>query len=321
MFYRICKMSVSIAVTAWLVAVALTTAASALETILYVSTAGSNSNPCTLAQPCRSLQFAVNRTPTSGEVRVLDSGFYGNNAKIQKSITISGNGHTVTLGAPITINSAGATVGLRQLVLNGENSTQHGINIVAAFSVSVEHCLIHGFTDHGIALVATSSDVFVTDTIARNNGVSGLFANGDSSTRLTVDNSRFERNGSNGISTIAIESTITRTVSSGNGGTGMTASSGSMNVTSSTAANNGTSGYGSFGARIVVESSVAHRNSLYGLEVGFGASMATISNSVFTQNDTGIRNSGGTGLTRQNNTVTDNTTTDVFGTWTPLGGT
>jgi hypothetical protein len=37
-------------------------------------------------QPCRSLQFAVNIALAGGEIQILDSGFYGNNATINKSL-------------------------------------------------------------------------------------------------------------------------------------------------------------------------------------------------------------------------------------------
>ena len=74
--------------------------APAADNTRYVSIAGKNTNPCTLAQPCKTLQRGIGLTPAGGELRILDSGFYGNNANIKKSLTITGNGHTVYLGAP-----------------------------------------------------------------------------------------------------------------------------------------------------------------------------------------------------------------------------
>lgn len=101
------------------------TTASAAVVIRYVSVTGSNANPCTLAQPCRALQRAINKTPARSEVHILDSGFYGNNASINRSITIVGNGHTVSLGVPITIDGANAVVTIRNLTLaGGANSTR-----------------------------------------------------------------------------------------------------------------------------------------------------------------------------------------------------
>src|SRR6202163_1048343 len=43
----------------------------------FVSTAGSDSNPCSITQPCRHFQAAVNATSAGGEVDALDAGAYG----------------------------------------------------------------------------------------------------------------------------------------------------------------------------------------------------------------------------------------------------
>ncbi|MPZ55877.1 MAG: hypothetical protein GEU91_05115, partial [Rhizobiales bacterium] len=95
-------------------AVVCSTAAQAADdNTRYISITGNNANPCTLAKPCRSLQRGMVATPAGGEIRILDSGAYGNNATVRKSLTISGNGNTVYLGSPITVDKAGAVVALR----------------------------------------------------------------------------------------------------------------------------------------------------------------------------------------------------------------
>src|SRR5258708_8991881 len=43
----------------------------------FVSVAGSDSNPCSLAQPCRHFQAAVAATAAGGEADALDPGAYG----------------------------------------------------------------------------------------------------------------------------------------------------------------------------------------------------------------------------------------------------
>jgi hypothetical protein len=48
-------------------------------------------------------------SPAGGEVQILNSGST-NNATVNKSLTISGGGHTVYLGTNIIINKAGAVV-------------------------------------------------------------------------------------------------------------------------------------------------------------------------------------------------------------------
>lgn len=291
-------------------------AAPAMADVAYVSTTGNNSNPCTLAKPCRSLQRGITVTPAGGEIHVLDSGFYGNNATINKSMTVVGNGHTITLGAPITVNRANATVALRRLVLNGKGSSARGIVVLAARAVHIEHCVVYGFSDDGIQIDTENSAAFVSDTVVRNNGGTGLLVIGHGSTKLTVDNSRFERNMA-GISALFTESVVTRTISSTNV-TGIYLAGGRMNVAFSTAANN-SQGYAmDNGAHMVLESSVARGNSGNGLHVVGGS--ATISNSVFTFNGTGIfKGVPGVVLTRENNTVVLNGT-NVSGSLSSLGG-
>jgi Right handed beta helix region len=300
--------------------IALSPAATALETILYISTTGNNANPCTLAQPCRSIQFAINRTPAGGEVRVLDPGFYGNNAKIKKSLTISGSGHTVTLGTPLTVNDAAATVALRGLVLNGEDNVQYGIHIQAAKSVHIERCTVHNFIDAGIYAGTVDVNLFVSGSIARNNGQRGLVF--DSATngfsKLTVDNSLFVDNGFVGMIVADGQASITRTTFAGNVATGLQVLAGGVaNVTSSTAANNGGDGYRVVGGNFTLESSVARGNGAAGVYSHFSNDVVRLSNSVITNNVIGLRN-GGMMLTRGNNTVDDNTTPLVGNALDPL---
>jgi hypothetical protein len=42
-----------------------------------VSTTGSDTNPCTVASPCRNLAAAMTATTPGGEIVVLESGGYG----------------------------------------------------------------------------------------------------------------------------------------------------------------------------------------------------------------------------------------------------
>ena len=294
-------------------------AAAHADNIRYVRSTGSNAAACTLAAPCKSLQRGINKTPAGGELQVLDSGDFGSNATIDKSMTISGNGHTVFLGAAITIDGAAAVVTLRGLVLNGGGATDRGIDIDDAAAVHVERCVVHGFTGIGVNLSNAATNLFVTDTTVRGNGSIGVNVNAANPTRLTIDNSRIEANGSIGLAIAGIEATITRTVISGNGNAGLLMAGGRANVTSTTVANNNSSGLMvTTSGRLTVESSVSRGNS-QGLLVHIATATARISNSVFTDNGTGIVNNG-TVLTRRNNTVSGNTT-DLAGTaLTVLGG-
>jgi hypothetical protein len=299
-------------------AVALTTTAEAGR-VRFVASNGDDANSCVATAPCRTLQRGVEATPAGGELIVLGPGSYGGSLTIGKSITISAIGISATLGNPgnIVINRAGAVVALRGLHLQGAGPGATGIDISAAAAVRIEKCVIERFMGHGISLTSADAELSVMDTIVRDNS-GGLFVNA-AGAQLTVDNSRFEGNVASGIFAGAGESTITRTVSSGNGGHGIVQQSGRMNVTATTTAQNGGDGYiVTSGGQMSLESSVARGNDDNGLGVGFESS-ARISNSVFTNNGTGLFNNGIL-ETRQNNTVRGNGT-NVSGPLTVIPGT
>ncbi|MPZ57855.1 MAG: hypothetical protein GEU91_15420, partial [Rhizobiales bacterium] len=241
-----------------------------------------------------------------------------NNATVRKSLTISGNGNTVYLGSPITVDKAGAVVALRGLVLDGQGTIDDGISIVAAAAVHIERCVVHGFTQYGINATANGVEVFVIDSVSRDNGSFGLRTLGAGASRLTVDNSRFDSNDATGVVVLGGRATISRSTASGNN-YGIALSNASVAVMSTMVVQNSNTGFtAGSGSTMTVESSVAHGNGVSGLTVG-GGGVARISNSTFTSNATGIFNSGGTIETRQNNTVRGNAT-NVSGALTAIGG-
>jgi len=282
-------------------------ATSAASLVTYVGRAGGTTTNefCSFDSPCQSLQEAINKTKEGGEVRVLHSGAYGKNVTIAKSITLSSDGQTVFVTNPITINDPDATVTLRGIVLNGRNGASHGINIVNAAAVHIERSVVHGFPNAGIVLNGTNARLFVTDSVARDNGQSGLFMFGNGSFRATIDNSRFENNGWDGITVRNTSlATISRTVTSGNAIHGIYVWLAQVTASRTIAANNAASGYFSDNAsNVVLESSEAHGNT-NGLAVS-ATSEARISGSTFAHNVTGIAN-GGLVETRGNNTVRRN---------------
>jgi hypothetical protein len=300
MFHRVLTTSLWLAS---LVGAAVVFAVPAQADTRYISTTGKNTNPCTLAQPCKTLQRGVAMTPAGGELRILDTGFYGNNTNIKKSITITGNGNTVYLGNTLTIDKANAVVALRGLVLDGQGGVAIGINIVAAGTVHIERCLVHNFTDDGIRVTTNAANVRITDTTSRDNGGDGLDKFGSSA---VIENSHFDNNALNGVRNQSGSATIRGSTASGNGNDGVFAS-GSLTAVSTIAARNGNNGFTvpSQDGPAILEFSVADNNGGAGLQVG-GDGSAIISNSTFTRNATGIANTGGVG-TRENNTVSQNT--------------
>src|ERR1700736_5473768 len=118
-----------------ILAVLCGTASAQLRT--FVSTAGSDSNPCTVGAPCRSFQQAVNTVLTGGEVVALNSGGFGPVTITTKNVTITGDGVHAAISSTLNANGVNMlgggtfTVVLRSLTIEG-----HGMSNVAGINVS-----------------------------------------------------------------------------------------------------------------------------------------------------------------------------------------
>jgi hypothetical protein len=65
-------------------------------TTVYVTVHGSDSNPCTKALPCATLQFAVDNAPTGSIIKV-GAGTFNQTVNITKPVTIAGSGASKTV--------------------------------------------------------------------------------------------------------------------------------------------------------------------------------------------------------------------------------
>jgi hypothetical protein len=317
MFHRVRFASVLFALTS---CVTIADLVGAADNIRYVSITGKNANPCTLAQPCRSLQRGINLTPAGGELRILDSGDYGANGIIRKSMTVNGNGNTIFVTNGVVINNATAIVALHGLVLDGQGTAAIGVNIIAANTVRIERSVIHDYSGNGIVAAATGVKVFAFDVISRDNGGSGFNIVGTGS-RVTIDNSRFENNAANGVNVASGFTAIHRSSASGNASNGIAASnSASVTVMSTVVAHNVASGFlANTASSITVESSLVHNNpGGSGLAV-FNGGVGRTSNSTYTAHGTGLGNGGGTIETRENSTIRGNFN-DISGAVVPIDG-
>src|SRR5688572_23440899 len=93
----------------------------------FVSTTGTDTNPCSHQAPCRTFGKAHSVVLPGGEILALDSGGYGPFA-ITKSVNLvtapgAYVGVSVALGNGILINAPGAEVSLSNLFLNGVGGT------------------------------------------------------------------------------------------------------------------------------------------------------------------------------------------------------
>lgn len=168
--------------------VLIATGVQAQATRTWVSGTGDDSNSCSRTAPCKTFAGAIGKTSRGGEITVLDAGGF-NPVIIRKSITIDGTGVPASILASqatgITIDippGPGHTrrdpriVRIRGLAINGAGTGTNGINVIAANKVSVEDCVIDGFTNHGINVQLGT--LFVRNTTIRNNDGAGINVTG-----------------------------------------------------------------------------------------------------------------------------------------------
>ena len=146
----------------------------------WVSGVGDDTFGCTRTAPCKTFSGAISKTQAGGEINCLDPGGFGA-LTINKSITVDCHdvmgSVLVTGGAGITINLDSAPnmiVRLRNLNFNGLLTGSRGIYIIgtganaANNAVSIEDCVIDGFTLFGIAHNAIGGRLLVKNTTSRN---------------------------------------------------------------------------------------------------------------------------------------------------------
>jgi hypothetical protein len=137
----------------------------------FVSTTGSDSNPCTITQLCRHFSAAIGATAAGGEVDALEPGAYGS-FSINKAITIEGQGWSYVAPPPdgqAIFIAAGANddVYLSGLSLNGVGvASATGILFLSGASLNIQDSKIRNFTNSGINFQPnTASQLFVSNTL------------------------------------------------------------------------------------------------------------------------------------------------------------
>ena len=175
------------------------TVAHAQASRTWVSGVGDDANPCSRTAPCKTFAGAISKTAAKGEINVLDPGGFGG-VTITKSISIEAGGviaGVLVSGTNGIIVNAGAAdvVVLRGLTIEGFGTGLSGIKFLAGGTLHVENCTINGFNLHGIEFVpTTASDLFLKDSIIRDNGGSGILIQPSIPVSASMDGVRIERN-------------------------------------------------------------------------------------------------------------------------------
>ena len=281
---------------------------------VFVASFGNDANTasnCGFTNPCRGFTAAMTVVDPGGEVVALDAAGYGA-VTIAKSVTITANpgfyaGISASSGNAVTIATAAVIVTLRGLNINGIGAT-NGVVMSNGARLSVENCVISNFTSNGV-MVSTAAKVRVIDSLVRDNQHGLQFSHGATA---EIANTKVLGNSLYGIFVLAdtastvTTGTVTGSVASGNAygilalATNATGTA-RVSVINTTASNNGTTGIQSEGDG--------------------GAALVHVGYSLVTTNAYGLAQVGGGVLeTLGNNIVRANTTTNLYGTITPVSG-
>jgi Right handed beta helix region len=247
----------------------------------FVSSAGSDSNPCTITQPCATFARAYSLTTASGIIAALDPGKYGP-LTITGPLTINGNGWAAITGPAsgnaITINAnSNDKVSLIGLEIDGANAANSiGIELNSGASLTVRDCAIQNFTRYGILYQPTaSSKISVMNTqVSDNNYGIYIGPNGPGTFGGILDHVHTDNNTNDGITITGsqqINVTVTDSVIANNGGDGVVATTTGGNgigtfVRNSTIVNNAHAGLDSNGAPGAIFFS---RNTIVGNGAGY----------------------------------------------------
>ena len=268
----------------------------------FVASTGSDANPCSRVAPCRTFGAALAQTASGGEIVALDSGGYGAVTISQAVTIVAAPGIQASIspssGAAITV-SAGASdvVVLRNLYLNAQGA-EYGIWYQAAAALHIENLVINGFTTIGIYMnLATASDLYVADTIVRNNGNQGIYLYSNSGIAdVSIVRTLLEHNGDGIVAADNVRASVKDTIVSGNTGTGVFVSSSIAPV------------------QLNLEGSVVSTNATAIFASSSGSTaIVRVSNCSVTGNNTGVfANTNGSILSRLNNTLEGNTINGTF---------
>src|ERR1041385_5691973 len=284
-----------------LLAVGFSSVALGQATRTWVSGVGDDLNPCSRTAPCKTFAGAISKTATNGEISVLDPGGYGT-VTIGKGLTINGTGTLAGilnqgLSGVIVNAPATATVILRDISINGDGTGgTNGVRYLAGKTLMIDHCWIYGQTANATSRVidvskSAAGNLKVLNSIIENVTEDGIHANTSAGQILImINNTNIMNCGGDGIegaANVLLGISNSQITHNGNG----IKSSGSgcqFNIDDV----------------LIAYSSVA-------LQASAGSTLR-VSDSMITQNATGLSLNGGVIDSFQGNSLAGNTTPGAF---------
>jgi hypothetical protein len=269
--------------------------AEAQATGTHVSGVGKDTNACTAAAPCLTLQAALAKTAAGGQIYPLDSANYGY-VTINKAVSIlAGRGATGVLATSgltgVTINaSPNDIITLQGLDIDGAGSGASGIQFVSGASLNIQDSVIRGFSNGINFQPSGSSALLVARTLISSNPT-GINFRSTAASAGVLNDVQLVNNGT-GIAAVGTSSAGPATVT----------------IQNSVVANNSSIGLlsGSYSALRVANSTVA--NNGVGLEAQTAGGLLQVSQSTITANSTGwLVTDGGQVVSSSGNSIGGNT--------------
>ena len=285
---------------------ALTTAATAQTTRVYVADGGSDAALCTKSAQCKTIAKAMTVVDDGGEIIITESGDY-DPFVVTKSATVAaapgvdagivaGNFGAIIISSVLPINK----VTVRNLnLINNSANVLTGISNSGGATLFVDHCTFTGF-DLGIAQDTKAGKFFVQDSTFKNGSI-GIYVNtpaAEGGMIGVVDNCRFEHN-EVGIALFAKAFvTIRNSLLSDNASFGVSVISNKAGLTAEAVIDNcelsgNTDGIkigGTTGSSIVrLSRSTINSNTLYGVVVGQFGTFYSFQNNAINGNATDIK--------------------------------
>jgi hypothetical protein len=272
----------------------------------FVSSAGHDSNPCTITQPCASFAVAYAATAANGIIAALDPGKYGP-LTITGSITINGYGWAAITGPAsgnaIIINAnSGDKVALIGLQIDGAGAASNGILFNSGGSLTIRDSEIQNFAGTAINFAPNTSSLsqlYVSNTLVSDNGSdeAGIYINptGSGRTNAVLNHVELLNNKNDGLdvdsaSSQTINVTVNDSVSANNGGNGITAFSANGMPTN-----------------VMVRNSAIANNGIYGLYADAPGASIRATRSTITGNTNGwFQFIGGQVTSYDDNNIEDN---------------
>jgi hypothetical protein len=259
---------------------AVPTEAQSQSSRTYVSGLGKDTNACTAAAPCLTLQAALAQTAPGGEIYSLDSANYGY-VTVNKAVSIlAGRGAAGILATSnlsgVTINAgANDVITLQGLDIDGAGSGVSGIEFYSGASLNIQDSVIRGFTTGINFHPGGSNALSVSRTLISNNSTGINFQSAGTSTAVLNDVQLV--NNSTGITALGASTSALANVT----------------IQSSVVANNSTVGVtaGAYSAVSVANSTVT--NNFAGLQAQAASSLLQVSGSNVTGNRTAWQTANG----------------------------